>query len=99
MAAQSRCGARQSSRCTDLGPREAHYQGLYSRAAALCGESLTLSRSRGDAMGIANALHGLALVARSTGDFSSARTMYEEARGIHERMGDRWGLSYTLRYL
>ena len=25
--------------------------------------------------------------------------MYEEARRIHEALGDRWGLSYTLRYL
>ena len=28
-----------------------------------------------------------------------ARTMYEEARRIHEELGDRWGLSYALRYL
>ena len=25
--------------------------------------------------------------------------MYEEARRIHEALADRWGLSYTLRYL
>src|SRR5689334_1486514 len=67
----------------------AHYQGLYSRAAALCGESLALSRARDDAMGIANALHGLALVARSRGEFASARQMYEEARTIHAALGDQ----------
>src|SRR4029078_13530733 len=42
---------------------------------------------------------GLALVARAGGDFAVARTMYEEARRIHEELDDRWGLSYTLRYL
>jgi predicted ATPase/DNA-binding CsgD family transcriptional regulator/DNA-binding XRE family transcriptional regulator len=77
----------------------AHYQGHYARAAALCGQSLALSRQLGDQAGVAGALHGLALVARSGGDFATARTMYEEARRIHEALADRWGLSYTLRYL
>jgi tetratricopeptide (TPR) repeat protein len=77
----------------------AHYQGHYARAAALCGQSLALSRSLGDHLGIAGALHGLALVARSGGDFKTARTMCEEAPRIHEALDDQWGLSYTLRYL
>ena len=77
----------------------AHYQGQYTRAAALCGQSLALCRAVGDRAGVAAALHGLALVARAGGDFAVARTMYEEARRIHEELDDRWGLSYTLRYL
>src|SRR6185312_17434779 len=70
----------------------AHYQGQYSRAANLCGQSLALCRAVGDRAGVAAALHGLALVARAGGDFAMARTMYEEARLLHEELGDRWGL-------
>ena len=77
----------------------AHYQGHYARAATLCGQSLALVPEGGRPARYRRGLHGLALVARSGGDFATARTMYEEARRIHEALGDRWGLSYTLRYL
>src|SRR5206468_836748 len=53
----------------------AHYQGDYGRAAALCGESLALARRHGDKVGIAAALDGLAVVARSGGDYATSRMM------------------------
>lgn len=77
----------------------AHYQGDLSRAAALCGESLALSRQLRDTDGIADALNGLALVARSGGNYAAARTMYSESLALLRESGDRWRVAYTLTYL
>ncbi|MBI4497726.1 MAG: tetratricopeptide repeat protein [Chloroflexi bacterium] len=76
----------------------AHYQGEYTVAAALCGESLTIFRQLGDQAGMAAAINGLALVARSGGDYSTARAMYEESQALLRELGDRWGLAYALTY-
>ena len=77
----------------------AHYQGDLSRAAALCGEGLALSRQLRDTVGIADALNGLALVARSGGNYAAARTMYAESLALLRESGDRWRIAYTLTYL
>ena len=42
----------------------AHYQAHYARATTLCRQSLALCRTVDDQPGMADALHGLALVAR-----------------------------------
>ena len=57
----------------------AFYQGDIGQAGQLCGESLALSRKLDNEAGIAAALNGLALVARSGGNLSAARAMYEES--------------------
>jgi DNA-binding CsgD family transcriptional regulator len=67
----------------------AHYQGAYTRAAALCGQSLTLFRQLSDRRGVAVALHGLALVARSAG----------KSLAISRELGDIWGSASSLCYL
>jgi non-specific serine/threonine protein kinase len=50
-------------------------------------------------VGIAAALNGLAVVARSGGDDATARTMYREAIAIQEEVGDEAGLTRSLNYL
>jgi DNA-binding CsgD family transcriptional regulator/tetratricopeptide (TPR) repeat protein len=77
----------------------AHYQGDFTRATTLCGESLTLFRQLGDRPGIATALHGLALVARSGGNYAAARAMYQESLAINRELGDIWGSASSLCYL
>ena len=66
---------------------------------SLCGESLALSRQLGDKKGIAAALHGLALAARSEGDSAKARAMLEESLAISRELGDEWSVVYSLLYL
>jgi predicted ATPase/DNA-binding CsgD family transcriptional regulator/transcriptional regulator with XRE-family HTH domain len=77
----------------------AHYQGAYTRAAALCGQSLTLFRQLSDRRGVAVALHGLALVARSAGNYAAAGAMYQESLAISRELGDIWGSASSLCYL
>jgi predicted ATPase/DNA-binding CsgD family transcriptional regulator/transcriptional regulator with XRE-family HTH domain len=77
----------------------AHYQGDYTRATALSGESLTLFRQLGDRPGVAAALHGLALVARAGGNYAAARARYQESLAISRELGDVWGSAYSLCYL
>ena len=76
----------------------AHYLGDYNRSATLCGESLALCRRLGDRAGIAQALHGLALVARTGGEYGTARAMYAEAVELLRVVGDRASLAYALCY-
>ena len=47
---------------------------------------------------LADALNGLALVARSGGNFQAASTMYEESLAILRRVGSSARLAYTLAY-
>jgi predicted ATPase/DNA-binding CsgD family transcriptional regulator len=77
----------------------AHYQGDFTGATALCGESLTLFRRLGDRPGVAAALHGLALNARSGGNYAAARAMYQESLAISRELGDVWGSASALCYL
>ena len=76
----------------------AYYQGAYSRAATLCGESLALARQLDDLSSIAAALLGLALVARAGGNYAAARAMYEEALPLVREVGDTWSIAYALVY-
>jgi non-specific serine/threonine protein kinase len=76
----------------------AHYRGDYGKAARLCGEGLALSRQLDHQLGIADALNGLALVARSGGNFPAARTMYEASLAILRLVGSAARLAYTLAY-
>ena len=77
----------------------AHYQGDYSRAAVLCGESLTLSRHAADPRAIAAALRGLALVARSAHNYGAARAMYQESLALSRELGNRWSTAASLCHL
>jgi DNA-binding CsgD family transcriptional regulator/tetratricopeptide (TPR) repeat protein len=51
-----------------------------------------------DTVGITDALNGLALVARSGGNYAAARTMYAESLALLRQSGDRWRIAYTLLY-
>jgi DNA-binding CsgD family transcriptional regulator/tetratricopeptide (TPR) repeat protein len=77
----------------------AHYQGDLVRTATLCGESLAVCRRLGDTVGIVDALHGLALVARSGGRYAAACAMYSESLALLREADDRWRMAYALLYL
>jgi predicted ATPase/DNA-binding CsgD family transcriptional regulator len=77
----------------------AYYQGDLSRSATLCGESLALCRKLGDTSGIVDALHGLALVARSGDRYAAARAMYSESLTLLQETDDRWRTAYMMLYL
>ena len=77
----------------------ADYQGDYARAMVLCTESLTLYRKAGDERGVANALCGIAHVARTTGEYELAQSTFEEALEIFRRLEDRQGVARTLSRL
>ncbi|HLX57582.1 MAG TPA: tetratricopeptide repeat protein [Ktedonobacteraceae bacterium] len=66
------------------------------RAEALCGESLSLYRELGDTAGIASCLLLLGTVARTKGQYATARARLEEA-ALFQEIGDRWrkGRGYT----
>ncbi len=77
----------------------ARYQANYSRASALCGESLQWYRLLNDPHGITAALDNLAAVARNGGNYPAARAMYEESLAISHSLDDRWGIAQTTIYL
>ena len=58
-----------------------------------------LSRQLGDKRGIAAALHGLALAARSEGDNAKTHAMLEESLAIARELGDEWSVANSLLYL
>jgi DNA-binding CsgD family transcriptional regulator len=72
------------------------YQGDDQRASRHCEESLSLFRALGDQQGIATALSGLALIARSKHAFGQARLLYEESLAILREQDDQWQLADTL---
>ena len=74
----------------------AHYQGDYDRAEELCREALELSRSLGDAKGVAEANTGLALVLRTRGDYPAAEKLFREALAVYEDVGDERGVARAL---
>ena len=74
----------------------AHYQGDYERAEELCQEALELSRSLGDARGVAEAYTGLALVRRTRGDYAEAEQLFREALAVYEGLGEGEGIARTL---
>jgi DNA-binding CsgD family transcriptional regulator/tetratricopeptide (TPR) repeat protein len=76
----------------------AHYQADYAQAEALCAESLSLYRQLNDELGVASALHGLAVVARSKGDFAAVRDRYTEALALLRALGDPAVLGNALVY-
>jgi DNA-binding CsgD family transcriptional regulator/tetratricopeptide (TPR) repeat protein len=74
----------------------AYYQGDDQRASRYCQESLAVFRALGDRQGIASALRGLALIARSKHAFDEARLLYEECLAILREQDDQWQLADTL---
>ena len=74
----------------------AHYQGDYDRAEQLCVDALELSRSLGDAKGVAEASTGIALVRRTRGDCREAETLFRETLAVYEGLGDEEGIARTL---
>ncbi|HEX5502968.1 MAG TPA: LuxR C-terminal-related transcriptional regulator [Thermomicrobiales bacterium] len=76
----------------------AHYQGDFGRAAACCGEALVLARRLGDPRAVVDSLHGLALVARSSGNPATAPAMYAECLALLHGQDDPWRVAYTHTY-
>ena len=62
-------------------------------------EALGIYRDLGDRLGQANALSGLGLVRRATGDYPAAARALEEALGIYRDLGDRVGQANALHKL
>ena len=69
----------------------AYYQGDYASARAAFRENLSLRRSLGDQVGLANCLQNLALLDTDQSDHAAARPLYAEAVAIYRALGNRGG--------
>jgi predicted ATPase/DNA-binding CsgD family transcriptional regulator len=74
-------------------------QGDFTRAEALCEESLRLAQRLNDAPGQAMALMGLGHAATWGRDPARARAMCEQSLSLYRALGDEWGTATTLTYL
>ena len=74
-------------------------QGEVATAAALCQESLDLSRQVGDQQAIALALHRLGIISSSQGDDATACSLLEESIRHSQALADTSGLAYSLMVL
>ena len=63
--------------------------GEYRRAADLCEEALSVSRTLGDHVRTAESLCNLSRVTRELGDYARARALAHEALVLHEAVGHR----------
>ena len=68
-------------------------------AEMLCGESLTLWRQLGDKAGIAFSLYNLGMLAKTTGNPTTARMHTEEALALFIEVGDKDGIAWSLSNL
>jgi predicted ATPase len=71
-------------------------QGEYTRAEALCQESLTLYRALHNPRGVVLALYRLGSVASSRGDAPLATSLFEESLALAREVGYKVGLAYSL---
>ena len=69
------------------------------RAAALCVESLALSRERGDPSSIASVLTNLGMITLARGDVERAQELCEESLAIRRALVDKGGCAHTLTIL
>jgi predicted ATPase/DNA-binding CsgD family transcriptional regulator len=82
----------------------ANYLGDHRQAKRRCEESLTLSRNLASQVpgekaykqAVADALKGLALIARNENDYAATRTFYEESLALLKELGDTWGAAEAL---
>jgi tetratricopeptide (TPR) repeat protein len=82
----------------------ANYLGDHRQAKRMCEESLTLSRNlaaqepgeRTYKQAVADALKGLALIARNENDYAATRTFYEESLALLKELDDTWGAAEAL---
>jgi DNA-binding CsgD family transcriptional regulator len=73
--------------------------GEYERAAALCEESLAISRERGDPSSIASVLTNLGMIRLSRGDVERAKELCEESLARRKTLVDKGGCAHTLTIL
>ncbi len=71
-------------------------QGEYTRAEALCQESLTLYRALHNPRGVVLALYRLGSVASSRGDAPQATSLFEESLALAREVEYKVGLAYSL---
>jgi predicted ATPase/transcriptional regulator with XRE-family HTH domain len=74
----------------------AEFQGDYARARTLLDEGLDISRTHGDAGGIATGLNDLGVLADSQGDIARATALYTQAEALFRDLGDAWGTALVL---
>lgn len=77
----------------------ARYQGDYSVAAELIGESLALWRSLANRQGIANALSNLGYVTLQQGEYATACRLYQESLDLYHELGNPQGRADCLSHL
>jgi non-specific serine/threonine protein kinase len=87
------------ARALDCAGFLARYQGDYTAAAGLIGESLSIWRSLGDRNGIADALSNLGFVALYQGDTAAARARYEESLELNRALSNEQGRADCLSHL
>ncbi len=74
-------------------------QGDYARAEALCEQSVTLYRERGDMLGVALSLNVLAFLSRDRGDHKRAIALLEQSLILCRELDHKWILARTLYIL
>jgi tetratricopeptide (TPR) repeat protein len=77
----------------------ASLQGGYEEARSLYEESLSISRERDDAKGVARSLPGHRALALSRGEYKQALALYEECLEIWRRLGRRHSIAQVLQNL
>ncbi len=77
----------------------AAWLGHFTRAEALCQESLMLAQQIADAEGMRNAVFHLGRVADARGDFAAARQHFERSIVLSREAGDRFLLGHALNFL
>jgi predicted ATPase len=73
--------------------------GKLADAEAYLGESLAISRTLGDTLGIANMLNNLGIVALAQGDYAGAVAYHDESLSLYRQAGDRWYVALAISNL
>ncbi|HST04265.1 MAG TPA: tetratricopeptide repeat protein [Chloroflexia bacterium] len=73
--------------------------GRLAAAEAYLGESLAISRTLGDTLGVANMLNNLGIVALAQGDYAGAVAYHDESLSLYRQAGDRWYVALAISNL
>jgi len=73
--------------------------GRLAEAGSYFRESLSLSRSLHDTLGVANMLNNLGIVALPQGDYEGAVAFHNESLALYRRLGDRWYVALAISNL
>ena len=73
--------------------------GRLAEAGSYFRESLALSRSLHDTLGVANMLNNLGIVALPQGDYEGAVAFHNESLALYRQLGDRWYVALAISNL